>query len=256
MLMTAEDTYTDQNRRHALLNQDEERALIRRAKAGDSGAANELVRGNQRLVMKIARYYWQKNPGYDFMDLIQVGNLALLRSISKFDLERKNEFGKHNRFSTYATWWVRSFIQRHVKRPNGPVSIPLGKVDEMIAARKGRDHDPDLVAHLESIASPMRLDHPVSAAPGADVLGDLIPAEDEDPAEVAERKADFEYLRRRLALLPPGMQLAIGLKFGLDGEGERTNAEIAAAVGVTEDRARLIVCEALDFLRKSFAVNE
>jgi RNA polymerase sigma factor (sigma-70 family) len=199
--------------RRPLLTAAEERRLARLKDEGDTAARDTLIEANLRLVVAVARRY--ARPGVPLADLVQEGNLGLIRAVERFDP------GHGCRFSTYATWWIWQAVVRGL-------------------TRLSRDH-----------ASTVSIDQPIGE--GDTVVGDLIADEHAARPEVLAadhpRSADTAAAVRRL--LPERLRRLLVLRFGLDGGGGRTLEEVGSAIGVTRERARQLEANALARLERA-----
>ncbi|MDX6480446.1 MAG: polymerase primary sigma factor [Gaiellaceae bacterium] len=254
-------TYVRQIGSGPLLTREEERELARRKDAGDEEARRRLIESNLRLVMSVARNY--SRADVPLLDLIQEGNLGLMRAVEKFDY--KLGF----KLSTYATWWIRQSITRALVDQGRTIRLPLHVAEEVRKLLRSRrqlaqklNHEPtlaELAAEaklppervrelLELIETPVSLETPVGD--GESLYGDLL--EDHRasaPLELTADKARAKELVEALATLEPRLRRIITLRFGLDGGTPYTLDEIGADVGVTRERVRQLETRALRELR-------
>jgi RNA polymerase primary sigma factor len=246
-----------------LLTREEERELARRKDAGDELAKKRLIESNLRLVMSITRSYTR--AGVPLLDLIQEGNLGLIRAVEKFD------YRLGYKLSTYATWWIKQAVSRALADQGRTIRLPthvaervrrLLRVRRQLAQKLSREPTPAELAKetgeteekvvdlLGLVDDPVSLDSPVGD--GESFFSDLI--EDEFSAQPDERTA-IEHrhgeLADAIARLAPRMQRVLVLRFGLDGEGARTLEDIGAELGVTRERVRQLESRALRELRNS-----
>ncbi|MDE3190933.1 MAG: sigma-70 family RNA polymerase sigma factor [Acidobacteriota bacterium] len=246
-----------------LLTREEERELARRKDAGDELAKKRLIEANLRLVMSITRSYTR--AGVPLLDLIQEGNLGLIRAVEKFD------YRLGYKLSTYATWWIKQAVSRALADQGRTIRLPthvaervrrLLRARRQLAQKLSREPTPAELAKetgepeekvvdlLGLVDDPVSLDSPVGD--GESFFADLI--EDESSAQPDERTA-IEHrhgeLSRAIALLAPRMQRVLVLRFGLDGEGPRTLEDIGTELGVTRERVRQLESRALRELRNS-----
>ncbi|MCC6630191.1 MAG: sigma-70 family RNA polymerase sigma factor [Chloroflexi bacterium] len=249
--------------RTPLLTAAEEVALTQRIEQGDAAALQQMVRSNLRLVVSIAKRYG--NQGVPLLDLIQEGNLGLLRAVTRFDWRRGH------RFATYATWWIRQAITRALNDQGRTIRLPA-RMSELVRLikRTMRDLTQTLgrTPNLEEIAAELHMrpkrvalalhvaQHPVSLdAPLSDEyddgLGDLLAcAQEPGPEEQVADQMLRNDLEQALLDLPVREQRLLVLRFGLEDDHPRTLAEAGAALGVGRERARQIERAALLALRR------
>lgn len=245
-----------------LLTADEEVSLAKRIEQGDPEAKARLSESNLRLVVSIAKRYVGR--GMQFLDLIQEGNLGLLKAVEKFD------YRKGYKFSTYATWWIRQAITRAIADQARTIRIPvhmvetinkLIRVSRQLLQELGREPAPEEIAAEMEISvervreimkvaqEPVSLETPIGEEEDSH-LGDFI--EDEDvlaPAEAASFLLLKEQLEEVLQSLTPREERVLRLRFGLDDGRARTLEEVGQVFGVTRERIRQIEAKALRKLR-------
>lgn len=249
--------------RGRLLSREEEVELGRRALAGDEDARRRMIEGNLRLVVSVAKKY--RGMGLPFEDLIQEGNLGLMRAVDGFDPEMGN------RFATYATWWIRQSIGRALSNKSRTIRVPayvsekLWKVsrtrtelslelggeptEEQVARRLG--WEPEEVRRvLEAFPDIVSLDLPLSTEDGSSVE-DLIEDESSpDPADTAIIRVESSRLRKDLRRLPDRGRRVISARYGLNGGEPATLSQLSRELGLTRERVRQLQRETEHSLKR------
>jgi RNA polymerase primary sigma factor len=244
-----------------LLTREEERELARRKDEGDEDAKRRLIESNLRLVMAITRNYTKANV--PLLDLIQEGNLGLIRAVEKFD------YRLGYKLSTYATWWIRQAITRALADQGRTIRLPVHVADQVRRllrarrqlaqklnreptlaelAREAQQSEERVRELLALVENPVSLETPVGD--GESLYGDLI----EDVHSLAPHEQSAEQARGRelagaLEQLNPRMRRVLSLRFGLDGEIPQTLEEVGAQLGITRERVRQLETRALRELR-------
>ncbi len=253
--------------KYALLKADEEKKLAQETEAGDTESRSKLILANLRLVVNIAKRY--QNQGLSLMDLIEEGNLGLIRAVEKFDVS------KNFRFSTYATWWIRQFIGRAIQNQGHMVRLPSHKMENL---QKARECHKKLVQELgrdpsiEELADRLtRMEKPLEGKNANEtaelffqpaVIESLVGPDDEE---------DHHWRFEDKNYVPPDVEIfldardsrmvqlveqlgererkIINLRFGLGGTEPKTLKEIGAELGITRERVRQIEQKCLEELR-------
>jgi RNA polymerase primary sigma factor len=264
-MMEAQDVltqYLGRVRGGRLLDADEEKDLSRRAHRGDLRARQRLIECNLRLVISIAKKY--RGRGVAFEDLIQEGNAGLIRAVEKFDPEMGN------RFSTYATWWIRQAVTRAVADNARTVRLPAHVVDAIYRLRRaenalslelGREATeeevvdrlgvkPEEARRLREVGQPISsINARIKSEEGSEV-GELLPDErsGDDYARVEAGQWELT-LVEAVRSLPEREARIIEMRHGLDGGETRTLREVSEELGISQERARQVEIKALRTIR-------
>jgi RNA polymerase primary sigma factor len=255
--------YLAQIGQERLLTHEEEIDLGRRVRAGDEKAREKLIEKNLKLVVSVAKKY--RGMGLPFGDLIQEGNIGLMKAAEKFDPERGW------RFATYATWWIRQAVQRAVADKGRTIRVPVHMGEKMrkmarvyneLSAELSRDPTDEEVAERlgwnvervrdvkSAIPDATSLNRPLSSDEDSSELGDFI--EDERESGVASevvRELETRRLMESVERLPERQRRVLVRRYGLDGEEPATLADLSEELGVSRERVRQLQREAEVVLR-------
>ena len=248
-----------------LLSEEEERELGKRSAQGDESARRKLAEGNLRLVVSLAKRYTGR--GIQLMDLIQEGNMGLMRAAEKYD------YTMENRFSTYASWWIKEAMQRAIDQQSREIRVPVHVAENMKKVQKiskelqqelGRDPLPKEIAEklgnkteaevkdiLSYLQNPVSLETPVGED-GENSLGDMVEDRREaTPEEAMNTLVQKEEVSELLSKLTDRERQVIGLRYGLEDGKTHTLEEIGGMLNVTRERVRQIEARAMEKLREN-----
>jgi len=257
------DQYLREISRYPLIPQSEEVTLAQRIRKGEEEALDKLVRSNLRFVVSVAKKY--QNQGVSLADLINEGNLGLIRAAHKFDET------KGIKFISYAVWWIRQAILSALARQGRTVRVPLNrtadlsriiKASEILRQKLNREPSPEELSQLTGLSvdvvqslaalntSDVRLDAPMDPEGDRSLIERFVADEMPDTEEEAMNRFLTDEIEQALSTLPPRDAKVLRLYFGLEGGREHTLEEIGSMLGVTRERVRQLRDRALKRLRE------
>ena len=252
-----------------LLTAEEERALARRIDDGDMAARDHMIESNLRLVVKIAKRYM--NRGLPFLDLIEEGNLGLIKAVERFKLS------KECRFSTYATWWIRQSIERALVNQSRTIRLPVHVSDDINKLIKiSRElirvynREPQVAEVAEAMGvepayvrrlmvllkKTYSIEHPMGENSDYSLIDTIEDSTVVNPLELAEWLNKYQLIADLLATLNDNEKEIIALRFGLDDRDPQTLDTIGRQFGVTRERIRQIEAKSLEKLRTLLAERD
>jgi RNA polymerase sigma factor (sigma-70 family) len=255
--------YLKEIQKGTLLTAADERSLAIKIGQGDEAARARMIESNLRLVVKIAKRYM--NRGLPFLDLIEEGNVGLIKAVERFKIS------KECRFSTYATWWIRQSIERGLVNQSRTIRLPVHVSDEISKCMKisrellqtlNRDPKPEEVAaamdvdvaHVRKLLTLVKktysIEHPLGDNNDYSLIDTIEDSKAIDPSTLIEELNKFTHVTEWLSELPENEQEILELRFGLNDREPQTLDTIGCKFGVTRERIRQIESKSLDKLRK------
>lgn len=252
--------------RTPLLSADAEKELAQKIEKGDEAARNKMIESNLRLVVKIAKRY--NNRGLPFLDLIEEGNLGLIKSVERFNLS------KECRFSTYATWWIRQSIERALINQSRTIRLPVHISDDigrMIRVTRKLSHELNREPEIQEIADAMKsksqhvrrlmtllrhtcsIEAPIGDGNDFALIDTIEDSSMTSPADLLENINMFEIISKHFNKLTDNERKILTLRFGLDDNEPQTLDVIGQQFGVTRERIRQIEAKSLEKLRAFYA---
>lgn len=252
--------------RTPLLNAESEKELARRIEKGDKAARDKMIESNLRLVVKIAKRY--VNRGLPFLDLIEEGNLGLIKAVERFNL------AKECRFSTYATWWIRQAIERSLINQSRTIRLPVHVSDDinrMLRITRGLSQELQREPSVQEIAEAMNakqpyvrrlmtllrrtcsIETPIGDNNDYSLIDTIEDSSMTAPSVLLENIDIFEMISEHFELLSENEKTILTLRFGLDDKEPQTLDTIGQLFGVTRERIRQIESKCIEKLRRSAA---
>ncbi len=245
-----------------LLTSDGEKELARKVEQGDRSARNKMIEANLRLVVKIAKRY--VNRGLPFLDLIEEGNLGLMKAVERFSL------AKECRFSTYATWWIRQSIERALVNQSRTIRLPVHVSDDinrMLRTSRHLTQQLHREPSVQEIADAMKsklpyvrrlmvllkrtcsIETPIGEGNDYFLIDTIEDSSVVSPSELLENINKYELIAQQFEKLSESERVILGLRFGLYDQEPQTLDTIGQGFGVTRERIRQIEAKSLDKLR-------
>lgn len=261
--------YLKEIQKTKLLTAEEERALARRIASGDMAARDHMIESNLRLVVKIAKRYM--NRGLPFLDLIEEGNMGLIKAVERFKLS------KECRFSTYATWWIRQSIERALVNQSRTIRLPVHvsddinkfiKISRELVHRFNREPQVDEISEamgvepayirrlMVLVKKTYSIEHPMGENRDYSLIDTIEDTNADDPSVFLEDLDKFAHIREWLDSLADNEREILVLRFGLEDREPQTLDTIGQKFGVTRERIRQIEAKSLDKLRKIMEEKE
>lgn len=261
--------YLKEIQKTKLLTAEEERSLARRIASGDMAARDHMIESNLRLVVKIAKRYM--NRGLPFLDLIEEGNMGLIKAVERFKLS------KECRFSTYATWWIRQSIERALVNQSRTIRLPVHvsddinkfiKISRELVHRFNREPQVDEIADamgvepayirrlMVLVKKTYSIEHPMGENRDYSLIDTIEDSNADDPSVFLEDLDKFAHIKEWLESLAENEREILVLRFGLEDREPQTLDTIGQKFGVTRERIRQIEAKSLDKLRKIMEEKE